>query len=297
MSCDVVSDEILEVVRSACDEFSLPMTVIQRAHTGKARCSQVRNNAVRVLLAETPAPSPDARLVFLDGDTCPAHDALEQHVRLGGVDRLVSTYRVNLSPEQTERFSEDAVRGGRAPIELTAAQRSELDTRQSRYELQAFWRGVRLGKEHKPRLIGGHFSVPLSAYVSVNGCDEMYEGYGQEDDDLARRMFRAGFRTRVGVREIVVYHQFHPTRAPGDWHAAPGVVRFRQRTPTRAERGVVNPVEQGEVAVYRFRPGVRAERVDLPVFTPPRLPAPNMPPPNMPPPNMPPPNMSAASTR
>lgn len=256
LSCDVESREILDTVQSACDECSLPITVVQRPHTGKARCSQVRNNAVRALLGADRPPSGDARLVFLDGDTCLSHKALALHESLGGTSHLISTYRVNLTKEQTEGFDEAAFRAGHAPVALNPAQLQELRTRHARYVRQGLWRRLGLGKAHKPRLIGGHFSVPLAAYLKVNGCDEMYEGYGQEDDDLTRRLWQAGFPTRVAVRDILVYHLFHPTRAPGDWHAAPGVARFQSKTPMRAERGVENPVAQGELSAYAFRPGV-----------------------------------------
>lgn len=246
LSCDVTNDEILNVVDDACRHTGMHVRVLQRPHTGKARCSQVRNNAIRDLLTRF-SPAAGARLIFLDADTVPAADMIERHESLGGERGLVSTYRVNTTNEQLASFDDAALLAKRPPIELTAAQRTELEQRHARYRRQLFWRRLGLGKPHKPRLIGGHFSVPLAAYIAVNGCDEAYEGYGQEDDDLARRLHATGWPSVVAVRDILVYHLYHPTRAPGAWESAPGVVRFRAPAPTRAELGLDRPAPQGGV--------------------------------------------------
>ncbi|MBY0311994.1 MAG: glycosyltransferase [Phycisphaerales bacterium] len=248
LSCDVENTEIIRVVEEVAREASLPIRVVQRPHTGKARCSQVRNNAVRDLLTRI-RPDPGARLIFLDGDTVPSPDMVARHESLGGSRGLISTFRVNLTEEQTERFSDADLLAGRPPVELLSAQCDELKQRHKRYRRQLFWRTLGMGKSHKPRLIGGHFSVPLDAYVAVNGCDEAYEGYGQEDDDLARRLHAAGWPSIVAVREIVVYHLFHPTRAPQAWDSAPGVARFRAPAPTRAELGLDRPAPQGPMTI------------------------------------------------
>lgn len=252
VSCDVLSDEIAAVVERVAGSMSRRMTLVQRAHTGKARCAQVRNNAVRQLLHTAASPPRGSRLVFIDGDTAPRHDAMRMHAELGGGDRLVSAFRVNLSEEQTRDFEVTKIAQGRDPVVMSTEQARELQMRDARYRRQAFWRTLGLGKVHKPRLIGGHFSVPFEAYLEVNGCDEGYEGYGQEDDDLTRRLHQSGWKTRVGVKDIVVYHLWHPTRAPGNWHDAPGVRRFTSKAPTRAELGVDRPAQQSKVIVRDF---------------------------------------------
>lgn len=247
LSCDVENPDIVDVTEEVCRRTPLRVRVVQRPHTGTARCSQVRNNAVRDLVARV-QPEAGARLIFLDGDTVPAPNMVAAHESVGGPRGLVSTFRINLTEAQTERFDDDALQRGSPPIELLAAQRDELAQRHDRYRRQLFWRKLGMGKPHKPRLIGGHFSVPLEAYVSVNGCDEAYEGYGQEDDDLARRLHAAGWPSVVAVRDIVVYHLFHPTRAPAAWDSAPGVVRFREPAPIRAKLGLDRPAQQGPLS-------------------------------------------------
>ncbi len=256
LSCDVEQQDIVDVVDRSCTETGLRVRVLQRAHAGAARCSQVRNNAVRDLLNRID-PSGADRLIFLDGDTVPSADMVARHEILGAERGLVSTFRVNLTPEQTDRFDEAALRDQREPVALTAAQRTELDRRHARYARQLLWRRIGLGKPHKPRLIGGHFSTPLRAYLDVNGCDEAYQGYGQEDDDLARRLHGAGWRSVIAVRDIIVYHLHHPTRAPASWDSAPGVARFRRKTPIRTELGLDRPAPQGPIVAVDCPRGAR----------------------------------------
>lgn len=264
LSCDVDSTEIRELVVRASGELGLDILLVQRRHTGKARCAQVRNNGVRALMASAPAPERSSRLIFLDADTVPGPRAVEQHERLGdmggGPPRIVSTYRVNLTPEQTEAFDDQAFTISAEPVALLPEQSRELEVRQARYRRQAMWRRLGLGKAHKPRLIGGHFSVPLEAYLAVNGVDEAYEGYGQEDDDFTRRLYRAGYQPVVCVQEILVYHLYHPTRAPAAWDSAPGVMRFRQATPVRCELGLDRPAPQDEPRVSMCSGGRAIDR-------------------------------------
>lgn len=263
LSCDVLSPEIVELVRENSARPGLGILLVQRAHTGKARCAQVRNNAVRALMGLL-APPADARLIFLDADTVPARDTVAQHERLGAERGLVSTFRVNLSPEQTQAFDFDRLARGDNPVELTPEQSADLTARHARYRRQLFWRRLGLGKPHKPRLIGGHFSVPLAAYLDANGTDEAYEGYGQEDDDLARRLNRVGWPSIVAVRDIPVYHLYHPTRAPAAWDTAPGVVRFKESTPVRTVLGLDNPAAQPPVSVWMCRDGRLEPRSESP---------------------------------
>lgn len=252
VSCDTDRADIAQVVESASRELRMPITLVQRTHTGKARCAQVRNNAVRALLASDRAPGTNARLIFLDGDTVPAPDMVELHERLSTPRQMISTFRINLSEAQTAGFDEQAVRELRRGVSITPEQSDELAQRHARYRRQLTLSRLRLTKRHKPRMIGGHFSVPLSAYLAVNGTDEAYEGYGQEDDDLTRRMRAWGAPTLVAVRDILAFHLWHPTRAPQDWHTAPGVARFNARHPVRALLGIDQPAAQPTPVVRRF---------------------------------------------
>jgi len=254
VSTDGDADDLRACVAGASRELGMPITLVRRAHTGQSRSPQVRNNAVRALLALGWNSTPDARLLFLDGDCAPARDCLAAHERLGGTRAVVVGFRIDLTEEQTRDFDEERVRLGEPPAAITPAQWAELAARDRRYARALFWRRLGLAKPHKPKVLSANVSVPMSAYLAINGFDEEYIGWGAEDDDLSRRLYAAGTPARIGVASAVVFHQWHPTRAPGEWSKNAGAPRFLAGTPTRASRGVENPLEQPPVVVEHLTP-------------------------------------------
>ena len=121
--------------------------------------------------------------------------------------------------------------------------------------LHARLRRWRLAKSHKPKMLGGHHSVTLDMYRALNGHDEEYHTWGTEDDDFCRRVYKAGGTARIAVRDILVYHLYHPSRAPGDWFDRPNANRFLRRDlPTRCVRGLDSPLAQPPVQVDLIAP-------------------------------------------
>jgi hypothetical protein len=253
VSCDGDGADLRDAVGGAAAEFGVKVTLVRRAHTGDSRSGQVRNNAVRAMI-EAGVPE-DARVVFLDGDCSPAVNCFEQHVRLGASGGAIVGFRIDLTPQQTDTFDESAVKRGEPPARIEPAQLRMLRERQTRYERALFWKRFGLGKSHKPKILSANFSCTLGAYRSINGFDEEFVGWGAEDDDLGRRLYRAGTRGVVGIDRCMVFHQWHATRAPGVWHNIAGATRFRMKTPVRAAHGVENPLPQPPILVERLGDG------------------------------------------
>jgi hypothetical protein len=250
VSCDTDDPAIADVVERSSAELGLPVVLVQRPHTGKSRSAQARNNGVRALMSRGIA-DPD-RLVFIDGDCFPTTDFLRTHARRGAGERLVVGFRIDLTPEQTESFDEPAALAGRAPAAPTAEQLASLAARHRRYARHAWLRAIGLVKDHKPKVLSANFSVPLGRYREINGFDEEFEGYGGEDDDLGRRLYRSGVKPAVAVKDAMVYHLWHPTRAAANWEDSPGVKRFRTNLPVRAVLGLDQPLGQGPVRTDVF---------------------------------------------
>ena len=66
----------------------------------------------------------------------------------------------------------------------------------------------------KPRLASGNFGIWRADFERVNGFDENYRGWGQEDDDLGRRLRRAGVRFDSILGWTQTYHLWHPPDPP-----------------------------------------------------------------------------------
>ena len=261
VTCDTADNAIAAVVEQAARELGRELVLVQREFCGTARSGQVRNNGARALLRM--GMGDRSRVVFLDGDCCPAGDALAWHERLGRPrmgrrggkrGRLVVGFRIDLTPDQTEAFDDAALGRGVAPVLVTNEQREPLRLRHKRYRWQARLRRLGIGKEHKPKVLSANFSVTLADFVRLNGFDESYEGYGQEDDDFGRRAYAIGVRPAVGVARAIVYHQWHPTRAPGEWRASRNAPRLEQEAPVRCVLGLDNPMPQPDPVILHVPP-------------------------------------------
>lgn len=245
--------EIRDVVRECSGQTGLTLGIVQRAHAGASRSGQTRNNAVRGLMAR--GARDDDRVVFLDGDCCPAREALAGHEELGAGGRMVVGFRVELSEAQTASFDEAAVLRGEAPAVISSDQWATLRERERRYRRSLLLRRLGLAKPHKPKVLSANFSMPLALFRAINGFDEEFTGWGAEDDDLGRRVYDAGGKAAIGVTRCVVWHLWHPTRAPQAWDDIPGAERFKQRLPARCARGLEHPVDQAPRTMWVFEQG------------------------------------------
>ena len=254
---DPAIGELLESIPSASGGGIARIIHARRAHTGTPRLNQVRNNGLRALDA-TVALAEDDIIVLLDGDTMLGEGALEHHAAAGARGaELIIPFRVNLSRTTTAGLGTGPITPAQLRELVTAWDEAALRRRQRRYERQLLVRRLlpewtRLVKGHKPKVLGGHHGVSVRILRAVNGYDELYTGYGYDDDDLTRRMYRLRPRVRVAVvvRECLSLHLWHASRAPQRPTDAPGYERFRRTDlPTAAQFGWSTPSDQPPVEV------------------------------------------------
>lgn len=252
VSSDGDDPAIGETIAHWARRLDLTVHWIRRGRHGEERLSQARNNAVRHLVDALGVRA--GRIVVLDGDMVASDDLLAGHELLGRRADLVYPFRVNLSRELSESLDAERLLAGTQRLEPTPKQRAELGRRHRRYQRHLLLRRLRLGPLHKPKLLGGHFSVSLEWWLRLNGFDELYQGWGFKDDEFARRAARAGATCAVAVRDIVAYHLWHESRQPaGPMRKNPNYLRFRRRDlPIVCEHGVRNPIPQHPVVATCF---------------------------------------------
>jgi len=169
-----------------------------------------RNNAVRHATGDY--------LFFTDGDAVAFPDVLEQHLAVAARGCWVAGYGVRLTEQETERLTEDVIRSGRLE-ELWPGwddpRGARLVKGAARFRRRAliarFWPSER--RLRKLQLIGLQSSVPREAFERVNGFDEDFRGWGEEDLDLGLRLGLAGVRGRTVAdvsRTLHLYHKALP---------------------------------------------------------------------------------------
>ncbi len=220
----------LEALRGAAP--ALPFDLVHVWQPDESfRAARSRNNAIAVL--ETPV------IGFLDQDMLPpAHwcEALRERLRPG---RVCLGGCCNLEADAAARLDGEAIASGAFEAWIPAAERAALERRNRRAAVYAWLRRYGLDIKAKPRLRSGNFMAWRESLLAVNGFDEAFVGWGQEDDDLGRRLYRAGVWPVSCHAAAPVYHIPHPLRRSADWQAGVNTRYFhRRRVPVRCRAGI-----------------------------------------------------------
>jgi glycosyltransferase involved in cell wall biosynthesis len=174
------------------------------------RLAAIRNRAIREARGEV--------MAFVDGDSLLDARVLALHGARCRPGRAHAGYRCQLDAGESERLL--AAAGPIAGLLSSAACRDAWKRRRLRWK-NAVYRCLAL--KERPKLIGGNCAVHRQDLERVNGFDERFVGWGLEDDDLARRLRRAGIRVADGALDCLVFHLFHlchPSHRPSVHHTA-----------------------------------------------------------------------------
>lgn len=149
-------------------------------------------------------------LVFLDGDCVPNKSFVQAHTRLAEKGFFVNGSRVLLSERLTARVvcQEIDLPAQRAAFWWQA--RVTGDSNKLLHMLSWPWSLFRVKQGFEWRGIRScNLAVWRHDFVSVNGFDETFEGWGHEDADLVLRLSHLGIRRKNGFLATEVYHLWH----------------------------------------------------------------------------------------
>lgn len=218
--------QTLDVIAETADEFSLAITLTTHAHCGfqLARC---RNDGVR----HSTAPY----LLFVDGDCILPPDHVAIHLAHRRTGFVIGGDCCRLTESDSSTITTEDLRSSRY---ISLAPTAEI-RRLRRRHWSAWWhRWIR--HPRKPSLVGNNIGIWRADYERVNGYDEEFEGWGCEDDDLARRLRQCGIRIDSILHRTYTFHLWHavdPT-APARWKEGRNVARLLADRPPVCTRGL-----------------------------------------------------------
>ncbi len=191
----------VELLLARCPEFDCPVRHIWHPDVGFT-AARARNLAAHFAKGDY--------LVFLDGDCIPNRTFVAQHTRLAEPGCFVNGSRILLSQKLTERAINGEVDLPTSSIYQWIQARFRGDANKLlhliswpfslfRVKDRFHWRGIR----------SCNFGVWRRDFVSVNGFDETFEGWGHEDADLVLRLSHLGVRRKNGFMATEVFHLWH----------------------------------------------------------------------------------------
>jgi glycosyltransferase involved in cell wall biosynthesis len=217
VSDDGSTDETPDVVARFAAQAPFPVKFVSLPHDG-FQLARTRNEGVRHARGK--------HLVFLDGDLLIEPDHVEQHLRSWRPHHVTNTYCVRLEQAASEKITCESVRSGSYLQDIPRAELRKLWIMQ----LKAWWYRA-IGHGVKPVLRGGNMGILKADYERLNGYDERFQGWGQEDDDLSLRMRRLGMRVDYILHRTRTYHLWHPPAAskPKTYKDGANIAYLRRR--------------------------------------------------------------------
>lgn len=214
----------------------IPARVVRQEKDGY-RLAAARNRAIRAATGDY--------LLFLDCDIVPLPDAVAVHGQNAAPRRLLCGHRALLDETTTQALFASVPAPSEEDWEQawSVADRDELAAAARLFARHAALRRWHLARPHKPKLLGCHFSLFREDVERVNGFDENFVGWGYEDDDFARRLYRAGVEPHSVIGAARALHLWHPSLAPqalARHRDRPNRAYFRRwRVPAVCQNGLV----------------------------------------------------------
>jgi GT2 family glycosyltransferase len=230
---------------------SLPFASVKhvRQEDRGFRLARSRNNGIREAAGDY--------LVFWDQDTVATPGYLGLYCREARPGQFLVALPVELTEAQSGRVGPETVALGDYSGLLTEDQLKRI---RRQFVKDSFYHqaGRVLGRKWcRPKLRGGCFGISRDDLLLVNGFDENYRGWGAEDDDLGRRLYRAGIVGKTVFRDDYPIHLWHPHRTGGQ--DSPNLPYYNRRLREIASgeylavNGLTNPLDEDVPAVKKIK--------------------------------------------
>jgi glycosyltransferase involved in cell wall biosynthesis len=217
VSDDGSDDGTRQLVESVAARAPCRVTFTTLPHDG-FRLARTRNQGARLATGRA--------LLFLDGDCVLPRDHVAAHLERLRPGRALLGYCARLDEAASLTIDAAALAPETVRRLVPRGERAALAARHRRMTCHTAIR-----HPTKPRLAGGNFSVCSEDFARVNGFDERFVGWGQEDDDLGLRLRASGVRLESILDRTWTLHVWHRTdpSAASRWRDGANVAYFSRR--------------------------------------------------------------------
>jgi GT2 family glycosyltransferase len=200
---DGSDEDILSILRELSNSVKYRLKYVRQENKG-FRAAKARNNGVR--LAE------NDYLVFYDQDIIGTGNYLRTFVDYADESKFIVSYPIRLSNEQSDLVDDKIIKSSNYFPILKFVQTLKIKKQYFKDYFEYTKKNIGVSKRG-PKLRSGVFAVHKSNYLKVNGFDEKFIGWGNEDDDLGKRLYKSGisgFNPFYNEFPLHLYHKpFH----------------------------------------------------------------------------------------
>lgn len=246
LSDDGSDEDIIGGIQDIVKNFSFPVKIVRQAHKG-FRLARCRNNSVRASNGDF--------LIFFDQDVIHTKDYLKTFINHKKSKRFLTAYPIRLSEEQSEKITEDCIINYDFHKYLLPEQKNKIKN-QFVKDYISFIGQKLLFVKRKPKLRGGFCAINREDYLNVNGYDEKFVGWGNEDDDIRRRLYKSGvsgYNPFLKEYPIHLYHEpFHQNGKRVNKEYSSKQIGKINKGQYYCEYGINNPLDDDEVEVIEL---------------------------------------------
>jgi len=198
VSDDGSSDNVVGLLKKI--DFPFPVMFVRQEDKG-FRLARCRNNGARIAGGDF--------LIFVDQDIVYTKNYIQKCELYKKFGEFLTPYPIRLSKEQSDNVTDDIIRESDFAHIIQQKQLAKLAKQQRSDKMNALWFRLKM-RSIGPKLRGGLLAIHKEDYIKVNGFDEQFIGWGNEDDDMGRRLHKAGIAGRNAFIDDFPIHLWHP---------------------------------------------------------------------------------------
>lgn len=246
---DGSKDDVKDVIEDLVDRcpFSIKKTYQEDI---AFRLARSRNNGAREASGDF--------LIFLDQDVILPNDFIEKFYSKRKEKIMLSTKAIFTEENQKKIIQKDI--NDRRKLDfskiynsyITEEQKNIINKRVKKEVLYKYLYKLKL-RSRGIKIAGLIFALYKKDYIAINGFDERFVGWGEEDDDFGNRFFKYGGEVEIVKFKEYPLHMYHPSATSKK--DAPNITYYRQRkkeiskTNYKPEYGFNNSKDKDEVVI------------------------------------------------
>ncbi|NIG52646.1 glycosyltransferase family 2 protein [Chitinophaga sp. Cy-1792] len=194
--CDDGSrEDTTELIKTFQQNFPVPLIHVWQPDEG-FKLAQIRNKGI--------AKASGDYIIQIDGDLVLEKHFIADHVALAEQGYFVTGSRVGLTPDLTRNaFDKEAVDMRVVPLAY------KFNAMRIPFISNLLSKTYKQWGKHKYYVKGCNMAFWKKDLVLVNGYDEIFVGWGQEDTDIAIRLLNAGIKKKFIKLRGVAFHLYH----------------------------------------------------------------------------------------